>query len=63
MLPESKIKAHLNGRRDDALLVTNLRSNEVFRPQALSDYEKKKEEQKKAIHAEIKRVSLETIDV
>lgn len=58
MLPDSKIKTIKSGNRPNAILVTNLRSSEMFKPRALSDYEKKKAEQKAAIHAEIQRVAL-----
>lgn len=64
MLPESKIKTNLyNNNRPNAILTTNLRSSDIFRPRALSDYEKKKNAQRKSIHDEIKRVSLEDIDI
>lgn len=64
MLPESKIKAKVNyNNRPNAILTTNLRSSEPFKPRALSDYEKKKEKQRKVIHDEIKRISLEDRDI
>lgn len=64
MLPDSKIKTNLyNNNRPNAILTTNLRSSDIFRPRALSDYEKKKNAERKAIHDEIKRVSLDDIDI
>lgn len=63
MLPDTKIKTIKTGNRPNCVLVSNLRSSELFKPRALSDYEKKKEEEKKAIHAEISRVSLLNYDI
>ena len=42
--------------RDDKIDVVRSTS-ELFRPQAISDYEKKKAAEKAAIHEEIKRVT------
>lgn len=63
MLPDSKIKTIKSGNRPNAILVSNLRSSELFKPRALSDYEKKKEEERKIVHAEIRRVSLLDYDI
>ena len=63
MLPDTKVKTIKTGNRPNCILVGNLRSSEIFRPRALSDYEKKKEEEKKNIHAEINRVSLINYDI
>ncbi len=63
MLPETKIKTIKSGNRPNTVLVGNLRSSELFKPRALSDYEKKKEAERKAIHAEINRVSLLNYDI
>lgn len=48
----------MSSSRPGQLLSTNLTTTDPFKPQALTDYEKKKEEEHKRIHAEIKRVSL-----
>lgn len=64
MLPYSKIQAkNKNNNRPNALLVTNLRSSEPFKSKAKSDYEKKKEEEKKKIHNELQRTSMFERDV
>ena len=58
MLPESKIRTHKTKNLTDNILSTNLLSSYIYRPKAVSDYEKAKDEEKKKIHEEIKRVSM-----
>ena len=52
-----KVPVILNNTRGDSRLVTNVIDYDVYRPLAVTEYEKKKMEEHKAIHEEIKRIS------
>ena len=51
--------SNLPSNRAGTIFVTNIPSSGNRSCQALSEYEEKKDKEKAAIHAEIKRISLE----
>lgn len=62
MLPESKIHTSKTGTRNpESLFAADLRNSSTFKPQAISDYEKKKKEQREQVHKELQRIAMSDI--
>lgn len=57
-LPECKIKSRGGPNRRGHLLATNIRTSEIYRPNAVNDYIAKKKKEIKDMHTEINRVTM-----
>ena len=58
MLPKSKIHTRNGSNREGQLLETNIQTSDPYRPNAVNAYIKRKNQEIKDIHAEIRRVTM-----
>ena len=58
MLPRCKIYNRKTPNREGQLLVTNIKTTDPYRPHAVNEYIRRRHQEIKDLHAEIKRVTM-----